>query len=139
MCRVTINLIKFVSLVPEKDLLAKWMCDLGFFDQDVKTILREYNNLLPVPTETVFRERFGLPLAESTKVLFNKLLHSNNEIPLVTLGLTRTSWKDPETCTYTLNHLKLCHVQDESLLKANKIAFDERVKYLVGVLSSPPS
>ncbi len=138
MCQTTINLVQFGSLDPEVDPLTGWIYNLGFLDSRVDTIIRGLNNFMPIDIETEFRQRLGLPLVKPTRTLFNKLLQSENGLNLKEMGLSDGGWGDSETCTGKLIHLSLARVQDNSVLKATKVAFDPRVQFLIGILKQAP-
>ena len=127
------------SISPLIDPIVRWFQILGFWNETIQErVVASRFNLSPALV-TLLRQKMELPLIDPTKALFQNLLKNENGIDIRSLGLTMQSWKDPDTCTHRLYTLKLVRIQeDEYLLKPiNKIAFDPRVQYIVGVRPVP--
>lgn len=131
------NFVKFVSLEPEEDILSCWLEDLGVFSQETALRISEAKMYLPLDIEVSLREKLKLPLDTDCLTLLSKLLRNENGIELKRFGLSGKTCRDTETCTGRLNRLKLVRVQDDSILKPLKIAFDPRVQFLVGARKMP--
>ncbi|HUC94949.1 MAG TPA: hypothetical protein VMR19_03050 [Candidatus Saccharimonadales bacterium] len=143
----SITLVKLKSLDPKIEPVVRWFKLLDFWSLRIEKRITEARLHVPVDIETLFREKFELPLIEPTRTLLCTLLQKENGMELAMLGYKTGSetppgakkpWEDPETCTGKLRKLGLVRFQDNILLKPiNSIAFDPRVQFLIGLRKQP--
>ena len=94
----------------------------------------------PIPFHVELELKDFLRLDLDCKAILNMLFANSNGIYIKTLG-TEPEFVDEEletcNCSWTiLEKLRLVRIQDKQLLKPLNVAFDDRVKYLTGVVTA---